>query len=103
MEIVYQLRPRASAIKGSRLLLLGLLSLVPVVWWRLHQSGSPATVFEPSIQPLTSEPLCPWRQPNEDLKSLFPQATGYEVETRILSGFRTQLGRQLGRTPTGDE
>jgi hypothetical protein len=47
--------------------------------------------------------LCPWREPEKDLKELFPSATRYEVETRILSGLRTELAKRLGRPPTGDE
>jgi hypothetical protein len=34
---------------------------------------------------------------------LFPTATGYKVETRILSGLRLELGERLGRAPAPDE
>jgi Na+-translocating ferredoxin:NAD+ oxidoreductase RnfG subunit len=47
--------------------------------------------------------LCPWREPETDLKLFFPEATRHELETRILSGLRLQLAARLGRTPTGDE
>ena len=34
---------------------------------------------------------------------LFPTATGYKVETRILSGLRFELGERLERVPAPDE
>lgn len=103
MAILSQSRQPAFAIKRTSLILAGLLLLVPVAWWRYSQTRTGASVFEPAIQPIQSEPLCPWRQPDEDLKQFFPQATRYQVETRILSGLRPQLTQELGRTPTGGE
>jgi hypothetical protein len=47
--------------------------------------------------------MCPWRDPDADLKQLFPEASRYEVETRILSGFRPELAQRLGRAPSADE
>jgi len=47
--------------------------------------------------------MCPWREPASDLNLFFPNATGYKVETRILSGLRLELASRLGRAPTGDE
>jgi hypothetical protein len=48
-------------------------------------------------------PLCPWREPEADMQALFPGATRYDAETRILSGQRLELQTKLGRTPSGDE
>src|SRR5438045_8614756 len=53
--------------------------------------------------PPEAAPLCPWREPESDLKAFFPQATRYSVEPRILSGVRLELQQRLGRFPTGDE
>jgi hypothetical protein len=47
--------------------------------------------------------MCPWREPEKDLRQFFPEATRYETTTRILSGQRLELAQKLGRTPTGDE
>jgi len=47
--------------------------------------------------------MCPWREPERDLKQFFPEATHHKIETRILSGQRLELAARLGRTPTGDE
>lgn len=47
--------------------------------------------------------MCPWREPERDLKQFFPEATHHKIETRILSGQRLELAERLGRTPTGDE
>ncbi|HLK55372.1 MAG TPA: hypothetical protein VKU00_02335 [Chthonomonadaceae bacterium] len=47
--------------------------------------------------------LCPWRNPREDAKVFFPTATAYREETLILSRQRIEVGKLLGRTPTGEE
>lgn len=60
-------------------------------------------MFDPKVRPPQASPLCPWREPTADLKLFFPNATRYEVETRILSGLRVELAERLGRFPTGDE
>jgi hypothetical protein len=47
--------------------------------------------------------MCPWRNPEADLKALFPGATGYRLDRRVLSGQRLELERRLGRRPTAEE
>lgn len=47
--------------------------------------------------------LCPWRSPETDMKAFFPQATAHKEETLLLSGFRLEIGRRLGRTPSAEE
>lgn len=47
--------------------------------------------------------LCPWRDPERDLKQFFPHATGYRDEMLILSRNRGELEKRLGRAPTGEE
>ena len=80
---------------GAALLLAGIVL-------RLANSQSKEIVFETRNPPPLS-PLCPWREPQSDLKSLFPAASRWEPETRILSGMRTDLAQRLGRTPTAEE
>jgi hypothetical protein len=91
----------------SRLFVLaaGVLALLlAVVAWRIiESSNSPEIPFEPKNRPPPPAPLCPWREPEADLKLFFPDATRYELDTRILSGLRLELAERLGRTPTGDE
>src|SRR5437868_2078196 len=53
--------------------------------------------------PIEVAPLCPWRDPENDLRALFPAATGYTIETRILSGVRPEMARRLGRPPAPEE
>src|SRR5437870_13286554 len=48
-------------------------------------------------------PMCPWRQPETDLRAFFPGATRHETEIRILSGERLELARRLGRMPAPEE
>lgn len=48
-------------------------------------------------------PVCPWREPPRDLSALFPGATNYVVDTRILSGRMVPIQRLLGRAMTVDE
>jgi len=78
--------------------------LLALVAWRFNgASPSPEIAFAPQSQPPPAAPLCPWREPDDDLKQFFPGTTRYERETRILSGRRVELAEQLGRIPTGDE
>ncbi|HTL54893.1 MAG TPA: hypothetical protein VL361_04405 [Candidatus Limnocylindrales bacterium] len=69
----------------------------------MSKQNRSTVLFEPPLEAIQSAPLCPWREPAEDLKSIFPSATRYEAETHILSGRRTELASLLGRLPTGDE
>jgi hypothetical protein len=73
------------------------------VGWHFASRFSTDTFSEAKTTTPEAMPLCPWRQPEADLKAFFPEATGYRAETRILSGLRLELAERLGRTPTGDE
>jgi hypothetical protein len=83
--------------------LSALAALLAVVGWRLAQSSTSETLIESQVRPAEAAPLCPWREPEADLRQLFPSATREESVTRILSGHRLELAQRLGRTPTGDE
>ena len=90
----------------SRTVLFGvgaLAALLGVVGWRVVRPSPAETLVEARAQPPEAAPLCPWREPQADLQQLFPTATRYEIETRILSGLRLELAQRLGRAPTGDE
>jgi hypothetical protein len=50
-----------------------------------------------------ASPLCPWRDPEGDMRAFFPGATGTREETRILSHLRVALVHDLGRLLTADE
>lgn len=69
--------------------------------WRVTRRSETFSV--PAVTPPEAAPLCPWREPEADLKAFFSGATRYEVQTRILSGLRLELAQRLGRVPTGDE
>src|SRR5581483_6699073 len=80
-----------------------LVLVLAVAAWRINESSSSEVPFETKNLPPSPAPLCPWREPEADLKQFFPEADHYETETRILSGRRTELAARLGRQPTGDE
>lgn len=89
-----------------RLLFAGALVVavcVAFVGWRTVGVLSSDTFTESKAKPPEAAPLCPWREPETDLKAFFPDATRYHGETRILSGLRLELSERLGRPPTGDE
>ena len=72
--------------------------------WRVVSSSSAPEL--PTVQvrdTAEAAPMCPWREPQADLRRFFPGANGYRTETRILSGERVELQRRLGRPPTGEE
>lgn len=103
MEMMSQSRHWAFGIKPSGLILGSLLSLALIAAWMLKGNRPASILFEPQVESIQSAPLCPWRNPPEDLKSIFPTATRYEAQTHILSGHRTELSGLLGRQPRGDE
>ena len=74
-----------------------------IVNLRERRSLRGEVVFEGRAKPPEAEPLCPWREPEADLKDFFPNATRYQTETRILSGLRMELQQRLGRPLTGNE
>jgi hypothetical protein len=82
--------------------LAGLLALAS--WWLTplppHSTGQR---LEPTPPRIEAEPLCPWREPDQDQRQFFPEADGHETETRILSGLRVELAQALGRNPTAGE
>src|SRR5438132_8210137 len=91
----------------SRHLIFGsgtLVLLLAIVGWRIIESSNPPEIpFETKNTPPPPAPLCPWREPESDLKVFFPDATRFELETLILSGQRLELAQGLGREQTGDE
>jgi hypothetical protein len=48
-------------------------------------------------------PMCPWRNPADDVALWFPGSTHTDTEVRILSGVRPELAQRLGRPPTAGE
>lgn len=47
--------------------------------------------------------MCPWREPEGDIRRYYPGALGYRTEPRILSAERVELARRLGRFPSAAE
>jgi hypothetical protein len=80
----------------------GLLASVEAWVW-LSASRGLETPKQIRSSPIEAAPLCPWRQPEQDLHAFFPEGSRYETETRILSGLRTELAQRLGRVPTAGE
>jgi hypothetical protein len=93
--------PRASAV-----LAVAVVALAGLAWLA---SPRPAAPEDPSNLRLAATnrvegaALCPWREPAADLAALFPGATNFRAEVRILSGRRTEMAKRLGRQPGADE
>lgn len=47
--------------------------------------------------------LCPWREPEADLKRFFPTATSHRDETLVLSRRRAEVVKRLGHPTTGED
>ena len=89
--------------RASVLAFSGAVILV-LAGWALHRKSTPADIlFEPVVPNIESAPLCPWREPEADMRAFFPAATRYTNETRILSGIRVELRAMLGRMPESEE
>lgn len=88
----------------SRLLAtLGLALAGAAALWFSSLPGAEEAVFQPPSRIDEPAPMCPWREPESDLRRFFPTATGYETEVRVLSGQRLELQRRLGRPPAPGE
>lgn len=81
----------------------GALVLLAAVWTIERKPAQVDVLFEPVVPNIESAPLCPWREPDRDMRAFFPSATHYTNETRILSGIRVELTKLLGRMPEADE
>ncbi len=90
---------RRAFVLGLLLVLVALAGLVS----RYNQSAQQEPVFELANKTPELAPMCPWRNPEGDLPRLFPEATRFEREIRVLSGARIELAQRLGRMPTADE
>ena len=84
-------------------LFAGASVLILLMAWTLSKWSPSELQVESKVSPPEPMPLCPWREPEADMQALFPAATRYEAETRILSGLRLELQARLGRIPSGDE
>jgi hypothetical protein len=68
--------------------------------------GTAFVLFRPSVRqesrdsvqlPTSNEPaMCPWRNPDSDIRALFPGATGFRTELFTLSRYRVELLRRFG-------
>ena len=48
-------------------------------------------------------PMCPWREPASDIAAWFPGATRTDAEILILSAFRGEFARRMGRAASAEE
>jgi hypothetical protein len=89
--------------RGTLLMALLLaLAILFVVRWRW--AGEKGPEHKPKdIARVEPAPLTPWRNPAPDLAALFPSATNYVIESRILSGLTAPIQQQLGRLMHPDE
>ena len=99
-------KPRVCAIEMRRpvfVATLGLAVCLAGFCWHSTYRSSVEVFTDSKATPPEPAPLCPWREPEADLKLFFPGAATYKTETRILSGQRLEMAARLGRQPTGDE
>jgi hypothetical protein len=83
---------------GGAVLLALAAQWISAVW---VASGN--VVHEKPLRRVELAPMCPWRDPDADLRAFFPDATGHRTEVRILSGALMELARRLGRRPAAEE
>ena len=89
-------------MRRGTLFLVAVLAAVIFFWMRAPLSSArKEQASDRSI--IERTPVCPWREPPRDLLALFPPATNYAAETRILSGMMVPIRKRLGRGMTVDE
>lgn len=79
-----------------------MLAVASAIWSARPEPASEAGSVRFSEIPQAA-PLCPWREPEQQLHLFFPGADRWLPETRVLSLYRAELGRRLGRSPAPDE
>src|ERR1051325_128084 len=93
-------------MRSGVLVLLLALAMTIVVFIRSRQPLEAQPPNHKLIKPSASvdvSPVCPWRDPPHDLLLLFPPATNYVLDTRIVSRATAAIVKQLGRQMTPDE
>lgn len=93
-----------SAPRPTLWITLGLLAVATgVIATRKVSDPYAGLRHQQTTLPIEAAPMCPWRNPEGDLQTFFPGASGSRAETRVLSRKRLELTRRLGRAPEPDE
>ena len=97
-------RQRGCAIEMRLAALFVTLVIVAALWIsRSTPTLSPVEGESKRFPKGENSPICPWREAQRDLRTLFPHATQYTMETRILSQFMGTIHKRLNRPMTVDE
>jgi hypothetical protein len=70
--------------------------------WAMPRDDTPIP-FAAAHTHQESAPLCPWREPERDMRRFFPGSTGTHEELRILSHLRLAFLHDLGRPLAAEE
>lgn len=73
------------------------------LWREVNSQLTPEIPFEPNSKPPGAAALCPWRSPDGDLRTFFPEGNRRETETKILSSHRLEIQAALKRPMEPDE
>jgi hypothetical protein len=90
---------------NTKALVIGGILLIAVVGvgGYLLRPTSPELPVVHNTSTVELAPMCPWREPEADLRAFFPGATGHRQDPRILSAQRLEIQHRLGRPPTPEE
>ncbi len=93
-----------SGTRNVALWIAVVLVLLGGLWYGLTFGQSTERLEQARVvERVETAPMCPWREPEADLRRFFPGATGYRTQVRILSALRVELSRRLGRPPSAEE
>jgi hypothetical protein len=81
---------------------LAIVCFTMMHWWTENESAYRQLQSAPYSASDVS-PVCPWRNPTQDLQALFPPARNYVLESRILSSMTVDIVKRLGRQMNTDE
>lgn len=68
-----------------------------------RSSGATEAPRAPHVTQVDVPPVCPWRNPEADMRRFYPGARGYHSERLSLSSHVLALTRRLGRRPASGE
>ncbi len=90
-------------MRGRTLVLVLALALAVITFLRIRAPRHAPDQQSKVLPGLDVSTVCPWRDPKRDLAALFPSATHYVPEPRIVSGMTAEIVKRLGRQMTPDE
>ena len=95
MLFVKMSRPRPRSRKAALAGAAAIVAVGGILYLARPDSPGLPTIDLPPVES-SEPPMCPWREPESDLKRFFPSADDYRTDTLALSSIRQPILARLG-------